>query len=103
MYVKKASIKKGVGGSLEEVIEELLPSYTGYVEVQHDVPSQEHPTHIHPTDEILHIIKGSIYFTVEHETTLCEEGDRIFLPKQTYHSSKAGSNGCTYVISILKY
>jgi len=40
MDVKKASIKKGVGGKFEEVIKELLPAYTGYVEVQHDIAFQ---------------------------------------------------------------
>ncbi|MED3981730.1 cupin domain-containing protein [Priestia megaterium] len=102
MGVKKASIKKGVGGKFEEVIKELLPAYTGYVEVQHDIAFQTHPSHTHPTDEILHILEGSIYFTVERDTVLCQAGDRIHLPKQTVHSSKAGPDGCTYVISILK-
>ncbi|MEC0666440.1 cupin domain-containing protein [Priestia flexa] len=103
MELKKAFIKKGIGGGLEEVIHELLPKHTGYVEVQHDVAGQEHPSHTHPTDEILHIIKGSIYFTVEGEITRCEAGDRIYLPKHTKHASKADVNGCTYVISILKF
>ncbi|MDQ0243135.1 mannose-6-phosphate isomerase-like protein (cupin superfamily) [Bacillus fengqiuensis] len=102
MYIKKAYIKKGVGGHLEEIVKGLLPKDTGYVEVQHDVSDHEHPTHTHPTDEILHVLEGSIYFTVEGNTTLCEAGDRIFLPKHTVHSSKAGPGGCTYVISILK-
>jgi mannose-6-phosphate isomerase-like protein (cupin superfamily) len=100
--VKKASIKKGVGGKVEEVIKELLPTYTGYVEVQHDIAFQTHPTHTHPTDEILHILEGSIYFTVERDTVLCQAGDQMHLSKQTVHSSKASPDGCTYVISILK-
>ncbi|MBM7703766.1 cupin domain-containing protein [Metabacillus iocasae] len=102
MKIKKASIKKGVGGNLEEVINGLLPMKTGYVEVQWDTPHQDHPTHTHPTDEILHILEGSVYFSVEDETVLCEAGDRIYLPKETKHSSKAGPSGCKYVISIQK-
>ncbi|KOO47489.1 cupin domain-containing protein [Priestia koreensis] len=102
MQVKRVSIKKGFGGSLEEVVRNLLPTDTGYVEVQHDVAHKEHPTHTHPTDEILHILEGSVYFTADGETVLCEAGDRIFLPSETVHSSKAGPDGCVYVISILK-
>lgn len=102
MYIKKAYIKKGVGGHFEEIVKGLIPKETSYVEVQHDVSNHEHPAHTHSMDEILHVLEGSIYFTVEGNTTLYKAGDRIFLPKHTVHSSKAGPGGCTYVISVLK-
>jgi quercetin dioxygenase-like cupin family protein len=102
MSFTKAKIEKNIGGSMEEVVREILPEATSYVEVQLDAPHKEHPTHTHPTDEILHILEGSISFTVDGETSICEAGDRIYLPKNTLHSSKAGSLGCLYVISIQK-
>jgi quercetin dioxygenase-like cupin family protein len=100
--ITNVKIEKNVGGKMEEVIRELLPEATSYVEVQHDAPFQAHPSHTHPTDEILHILDGSIAFTVGGETTVCSKGDRIFLPKETVHSSKATYEGCLYVISIQK-
>ncbi len=102
MQSTKVRIDRQIGGSLEEVVRELLPKKTGFVEVQYDVKDQEHPSHTHPTDEILHILEGSLTFTVEKETAICSAGDRIYLPKETLHGSKAGAFGCTYVIAILK-
>ncbi|WP_142296517.1 YqcI/YcgG family protein [Lottiidibacillus patelloidae] len=102
MPMTKVTIEKNVGGTMEEVVREILPEATSYVEIQNDAPHQEHPTHTHPTDEILHILEGTIYFTIGEETTLCHPGDRIYLPKETVHGSKAGPTGCLYVISIQK-
>jgi quercetin dioxygenase-like cupin family protein len=102
MTVKNVKIEKNVGGDMEGVVREIMPKATSYVEIQNDAPYQEHPTHTHPTDEILHILEGSIYFTVGNETSLCHPGDRIYLPKETVHGSKAGPSGCLYVISIQK-
>ncbi|WLR43269.1 cupin domain-containing protein [Bacillus carboniphilus] len=101
--MNQTRFEKQVGGALDEVVYELLPKdKTGYVEVQYDTPHQEHPYHTHPTDEILHIIEGGLFFTVDDETIYCEEGDRIYLPKYVWHGSKAGEEGCTYIIAILK-
>ncbi|MFC3886036.1 cupin domain-containing protein [Bacillus songklensis] len=102
MHIKKAFIKKGTGGHLEELVRGLLPKNTDYAEVQDDVIHHKHTTHTHLTDEILHVLEGSIYFYTEGGTTLCEAGDCMALPKNTVHSPKPGPNGCTYVISILK-
>jgi uncharacterized protein len=102
MPMAKVTIERNVGGNMEDVVREIMPEATSYVEVQNDAPHQEHPTHTHPTDEILHILEGSIYFTIGEETTLCHPGDRIHLPKETIHGSKAGPTGCLYVISIQK-
>ncbi|WP_082153479.1 YqcI/YcgG family protein [Bacillus sp. LL01] len=96
-------IERGVGGSLEEVVMDLLPvKGTGYVEVQKDEPFKAHPTHTHPTNEILHILAGSISMEVGEDLVTCQEGDRIYLPKETVHGSLAGVDGCMYVIAVLK-
>ncbi len=96
-------IDRGVGGPLEEIIIELLPiKGTGYVEVQKDEPLKAHPSHTHPTNEILHILEGSISMEVGGQLVTCEEGDRIYLPKDTLHGSLAGVEGCMYVIVVLK-
>ncbi|QPC46001.1 YqcI/YcgG family protein [Mangrovibacillus cuniculi] len=99
----EAAFERNVGGTLQEVVDSLLPvEGTGYVEVQTDAPNKAHPSHTHPTNEILHILNGSITFTVDDVETECFPGDRIYLPKGTVHSSVSGPEGCLYVIAILK-
>ncbi|GAK13414.1 cupin domain-containing protein [Geomicrobium sp. JCM 19039] len=88
---------------LDHVISDLLPScQTGSVEVQRDIPHHEHEPHTHPCDELLHVIRGSITFYIDGEPFTCFKGDRLSLKRNTPHSSKAGPNGCTYVIAVLK-
>ncbi|CAG9621591.1 YqcI/YcgG family protein [Sutcliffiella rhizosphaerae] len=95
-------VEKGVGRALEEVVNELLPiKGTGYVEVQKDEPFKAHPSHTHPCNEILHILKGSISLEVNSALYVCNAGDRIFLPKEMVHGSLAGIDGCLYVIAVL--
>ncbi|HEX6289366.1 MAG TPA: cupin domain-containing protein [Herpetosiphonaceae bacterium] len=95
----QAQIVRGSSLSLEEAVMELLPP-TGSVEVQRDTPGREHPTHTHPTDETLLIIKGQITFTVGDRSEQCGPGDRLLLPKGTLHSSVAGPEGCLYIIAL---
>lgn len=96
-------VEEGVGGTLDEVVMELLPvKGTGYVEVQKDEPFKAHPAHTHPTNEILHILSGSVSIEVGGELISCKGGDRIYLPKETHHASLAGMDGCLYVIAVLK-
>ncbi len=102
MKIKSAEVLRDVGGKMEYVIRDLLPESTCFVEVQKDAPFKEHPTHTHPEDEVLHILEGQLYFTINETEWICNAGDRLFLPKETPHSSKAGKKGCLYVISINK-
>ncbi|WP_238544641.1 cupin domain-containing protein [Geomicrobium sp. JCM 19037] len=51
---------------------------------------------------MLHVIRGSITFYIDGEPFTCFKGDRLSLKRNTPHSSKAGPNGCTYVIAVLK-
>ncbi|WP_187442041.1 YqcI/YcgG family protein [Sutcliffiella horikoshii] len=100
---KEFKVERGVGGSLEKVTMELLPiKGTGYVEIQKDEPFKAHPTHTHPTNEVLHILDGSVSMEVGGDLITCQQGDRIYLPKDTVHGSLAGIDGCLYVIAVLK-
>jgi FPC/CPF motif-containing protein YcgG len=83
---------------LEQVVSSLLPP-TGSVEVQIDTPFRSHTLHKHSADESLHIVKGSIAFSINNETIVCGPGDRFLLPSETPHSAIAGAEGCTYVIA----
>jgi FPC/CPF motif-containing protein YcgG len=84
--------------NLEEAVTELLPP-TGSVEVQYDTPFRVHAQHHHPVDETLHIIHGEITFEHENTSVTCGSGDRLILPAMTPHRSKAGKDGCLYVIA----
>ncbi|MCP1181952.1 YqcI/YcgG family protein [Paenibacillus sp. 1781tsa1] len=90
---------KGSDVTLEEAVMQLLP-VTGSVEVQRDTPFREHKSHTHPTDETLLIINGDITFFTEEGELHCTPGDRILLPANTVHSSKAGENGTLYIIAL---
>lgn len=96
---KKPKILRGTQTSLESAIYSLLPE-TGSVEVQRDTPKRHHPTHTHPTHEILLIVSGSITFHLNQEDHICASGDRLYLPVNTVHASTAGEEGCIYVISL---
>nr|WP_204699540.1 YqcI/YcgG family protein [Geomicrobium sediminis] len=98
----ETKIQQNFGGKMLQVIEELLPKgKTGSVEVQRDLPYKAHKPHTHPNDEVLHIVAGSLTFTVDNVKYECGEGDRISLQKNSLHSSVAGPEGCTYIISVL--
>jgi FPC/CPF motif-containing protein YcgG len=84
--------------NLEEAVTELLPP-TGSVEVQYDTPFRVHEQHHHQVDETLHIIHGEITFEYEGTSVTCGSGDRLILPAMTPHRSKAGKDGCLYVIA----
>lgn len=83
---------------LEQVVGDLLPP-TGAVEVQVDTPHRMHPLHRHSVDETLHVIKGRIEFQIASTTFSCVPGDRLLLPAETPHASRAGNDGCLYVIA----
>lgn len=83
---------------LEEVVANMLPP-TGSVEVQYDTPFRIHPEHVHHVDETLHIIQGAITFLYSGHSVECKPGDRLLLPANTPHASKAGKDGCLYVIA----
>ena len=83
---------------LEEVVANMLPP-TGSVEVQYDTPFRVHTEHVHHVDETLHIIQGEITFEYSGNSVECKPGDRLLLPANTPHASKAGKDGCLYVIA----
>ncbi len=83
---------------LAEAVTDLLPP-TGAVEVQMDTPFRWHPPHRHRSDETLHIIRGHIEFEVNGDKLSCGPGDRLLLPAETLHASRAGEDGCLYVIA----
>lgn len=95
---EKPTVQKTQTHDLTAVIGQLLPP-TGSVEVQLDTPHRVHMTHMHPTDETLHIVEGAITFKVGEAELVCGPGDRLLLPANTEHASVAGEQGCTYVIA----
>jgi FPC/CPF motif-containing protein YcgG len=83
----------------EQSVKSMLP-VTGSVEVQRDTPLRVHNPHTHPTNETLLILEGEITFFVDEQSVTCIPGDRIHLKKNTVHSSRAGAEGCLYVIAL---
>lgn len=96
---REVKVIHGAPVSLSEAIMELLPE-TGSVEVQRDTPFREHKPHTHPTDETLLIVSGEITFYSEGKEFHCTSGSRLLLPAETVHSSKAGEQGCLYIIAF---
>ncbi|WP_255298303.1 cupin domain-containing protein [Brevibacillus dissolubilis] len=95
--VEQLQVIRGTKITLEQAVLKLLPTQ-GFIEIQRDLPSWEHPTHTHPVNEILLIVEGSITFMVGELAMTCRSGDQLLLPKHTVHSSVAGPEGCTYLI-----
>lgn len=83
---------------LQTTVFDLLPP-TGSIEIQFDSPNRVHEQHSHPVDETLHIIQGEITMEYGGIETTCIAGDRLLLPAKTIHRSKAGKDGCLYVIA----
>lgn len=81
------------------VVENVLPDQ-GAVEVQHDAPLKEHPWHSHETDETLIFLTGSARFFHKGGAFDCAPGDVVALPAGVVHGSRAGADGCTYVIAF---
>lgn len=97
-WVKSPRVVSGAPVTLEKAVLELLPQ-EGSVEVQRDPPGFTHAPHTHSTDETLLIVSGSITFDCAGQLLECASGDRLLLPEGTVHSSRAGANGCTYIIA----
>lgn len=95
---KSPRVVSGAPVTLEKAVFELLPQ-AGSVEVQRDPPAFTHPPHTHPTDETLLIVSGSITFDCDGRQFECASGDLLLLPEGVSHSSRAGANGCTYIIA----
>ena len=91
-------IVAGAPVTIEDAVLELLPEL-GSIEVQRDTPGWEHPQHAHPTSETLLVVHGSITFHYGGERRTCTSGHRLLLPHGVAHSSKAGPEGCVYVIA----
>ena len=88
----------GAPVTIEDAVLELLPEF-GSIEVQRDMPGWEHSLHTHPTSETLLVVRGSITFQYGGERCTCTSGHRLLLPSGVAHSSKAGPEGCVYVIA----
>ena len=83
----------------EGLVRQLLP-YQGSIEVQHDQGGKEHAWHVHPTDETLVILEGSVRFYSEEGERVCERGDVINLPSGVRHGSIALDGGAIYLIAM---
>lgn len=95
---KSPRVVSGPSVTLEKAVLELLPE-AGSVEVQRDPPGFAHAPHTHPMDETLLIVSGSIAFDCDGRQLACAPGDRLLLPEGMSHSSRAGAQGCTYIIA----
>ncbi|WP_019038497.1 cupin domain-containing protein [Psychroflexus tropicus] len=56
--------------------------------------------HVHPYDEIVHIIKGAAEFTIGENTMIAEEGSIIVGPANLPHSFKNKGPGPLEIIDI---
>jgi len=84
---------------LKQLVDLCLPRQ-GAIEIQHDKPGKEHSWHKHDTDETIILIKGDMRIVWESGEATCMAGDVINLPLGTLHSSTAGAQGATYLISF---
>ncbi len=75
----------------------LLPTQ-GSIELQNDQAGKEFARHVHPTDETLLILAGSVRFYWDSGETICLPGDVICLPAGMPHGSVALDEGARYAI-----
>ena len=65
----------------------------------YDVPESSYPVHQHEYDECLWILKGEIHFKIHEITYVLKDGDKIYLPAHTFHTSYVPTNtGVTYLV-----
>lgn len=72
----------------------------GCIELQRDQPLKVHDWHEHTCDETLLVLDGNITFSVPQGDISCRRGDYINLSAGTRHRSRAGKDGCIYVIAF---
>lgn len=66
-------------------------------------PSSKILPHFHDDLELIHILKGTLSFTVNRDTFLLREGDCLIVnTNQSHHCTAANENGCTYNCIIFK-
>jgi len=58
-----------------------------------DPPGQEWNDFVHSTDEYVIVADGSLKISVGNETSQCEVGDMVWIPRRTQHSLKTTSPG----------
>ncbi|MEO8328287.1 MAG: cupin domain-containing protein [Nitrospirota bacterium] len=53
-----------------------------------DPPGREWNDFVHPTNELVTVLEGTLRMTIEGEELIAEPGDEVFIPKGAYHSVK---------------
>ncbi len=65
-------------------------------------PEDEYWKHMHPFNEILFFVSGSVTYTVENETKVLEPGDCIFIRAGKYHFATV-DKGVNYERYVIKF
>jgi hypothetical protein len=60
-------------------------------------PGDFYPPHVHDYDKVIMVVRGSITWTLPQteETIETRAGDRIDLPRGTWHAAEVGPQGVT--------
>jgi quercetin dioxygenase-like cupin family protein len=55
--------------------------------------------HKHPETKLLVFLEGNMTVMVEGKTFLCQPGDKLIIPGNTFHEAIVGEKGCTFLWS----
>jgi len=93
----EVKIMKGQPVTLDQAILKVIPvdHYACFV---NDAPNYVSDVHSHTADESLFIVHGKLTVMAEGQEHELLPGDRLILPGNVVHNSKAGEEGCIFLI-----
>jgi quercetin dioxygenase-like cupin family protein len=57
-------------------------------------PNAAGALHNHPHEQVTHVLRGQVRFTIEGKETVLETGERIHVAPMLWHSATATESGC---------
>lgn len=62
-----------------------------------DPPHESFPSHDHPGDQLLVVLKGSVEVIINGKISILKPGGEIYTSAKTIHDLKIGPDGCSYI------
>lgn len=84
--------------SNEERIAELKQKAYDPVYIWDAKPHEEDADHSHMFDTHLIVLDGQLEIRIDNKITILKSSDQINIPRETIHYSKAGKEGCKYIV-----
>lgn len=82
----------------EESVKKLKEEGFINMYIWHDDPGVVYPDHAHPFVAAHVILNGEMTIACEGKFIKVKKGERYDVPKNTVHSAKVGTEGCTYIV-----